>query len=525
MIIPVQRIGQFGLITDLPPDEMPLNSWTDARNVRFRGGAAEKFLGETPVFGNALWSPEWLLHTVQSGTALWLYASPNKAGATDGTTHGDITRVAGGDYTPLPNVGWTGGMIEEIGVINNGFDVPQMWVNPAVGTKLVDLEFWPTDYRINTLRSFKRYLVGLDVTKSGVRYPTMIKWSHQAPSGGVPTSWSVEDTTVDAGEWTLSDEGGYLVDMLALRDVMMLYRENATWQMQYVGGVDVFRFTRLFAEIGCIARKCAVEFFSGKHLIFTGDDVVVNEGQQPRSVMTDRTRKLINLDLTNYARSFVAVDYREKEVWVCFPETGATYCTRAVIWNWVSDTWGVREIPNVGFAMPGIISDPTSGETWDTAVGVWDTDDIAWGDRTSDPTKRRLLMACPAVPNFLLPGLTQQFAGVPMSCMLERRGLGFPLKRDQPPDYSTMKQIIGLWPRISGTQGGVVNVSLGVQGNLNDAPEYIATRSFIIGETGQLDFSDCPTSRLHALKFESATNIEWKMTGYDADVIDRGRHG
>src|SRR5688500_2043257 len=129
-LIPVSGAGQHGLITDLPPDELPLNAWTDARNVRFRRGAVEKILGHTEVFPGALLPAEFLLQSALSGTAYWLYASDEGAAATDGATHAIITRISG-PYTASPSIGWTGTTIEDIPVINNGFDVPQVWDRPA----------------------------------------------------------------------------------------------------------------------------------------------------------------------------------------------------------------------------------------------------------------------------------------------------------------------------------------------------------------------------------------------------------
>lgn len=524
MILPVDDIGQFGLVVDVPFDKLPLNAWTDAKNVRFRAGVAEKFFGHSAVFGSPLNSPEWLLHTTQAASTFWLYASGTKVGATDGVTHADITRLSG-DYSPLPKVGWTGGVIEGIPVINNGADVPQMWNTPALSTRLADLTAWPANTTCRTMRALKRYLVALDVTKTGTRYPTMIKWSHQAPTGAVPTSWDHTSDKVDAGEYVLPEEGGFLVDMVPLRDVGILYRESQTWQMQYVGGIDVFRFTRLFEHIGVLARDCAVEFFSGKHVVFTGDDIVLVEGVNAKSLISQRLKKAINIDLTNYDKSFVVADYNNTEVLVCFPEPGRTWASKALVWNWISDSWGIRELPDVGFIATGIVNEGSSSDTWNSAVGVWDTDNVAWGDRTSDPTKKRLLLSIPGSPGSLhAMGLTQQFAGVDMQAYVERRAIGFPTKSGQPPDYTRMKQVLALWPRITGTDGGSLSVSIGIQQRVGGPVTWSAAKSYVIGSSDMLDFSDMEASRLHALRIESNGNISWTLSGYDVELIDRGRH-
>jgi hypothetical protein len=526
MIIPVKGLGEVGLVTDLPFNELPLNAWTAARNVRFRAGAVEKMLGHIEVFSGSLNPAEWLLFTMQGGTVFWLYAGTAKVGATDGASHADITRATGGNYNMSVSAGWTGGLIEDIPVINNGLDVPQMWNKPALNKKLEPLPNWPANLTANALRVFKRYIILLDVSKAGLRYPTMIKWSHQAPTGAVPQQWDETDETIDAGEYTLPGDGGFLVDAVPLRDHMVLYKESQTWLMQYIGGVEVFRFPRLFGTIGMLGRRCAQEWFSGKHIVFTGDDVVVHDGNNADSVLDERARAMLKdgLDKGFINRAFVALNYRESEAWVCVPEVGQTYCTKALVWNWKQNRWGSRELPKASFIERGLVSPQSTGETWDAAVGTWEDAVKAWGDRQVDPTQMRTLMAVPGESKLYVPETSQQFSGADMVASAERQGIGFPLKSGQPPDFTRMKQVLGLFPLMTGTDGGVVNVSLGTQDKIGKPPTWRQTRAFKIGETTMCDFAEVPASRLHAVKFESNSDISWKLAAYDADVVDRGAY-
>lgn len=523
MSFPVRDLGKIGILTDGGKETYPLNAWTAGRNIRFIDNAVEKFKGHTEVYSGTLWAPWWLLPVPYGTTFFWLYASDTKVGGTDGLTHADLTRAAG-DYTTDLNVGWTGTLIEGIPVISNGADVPQMWNTPLLATKLAALTAWPATYTARAMRSLKRYLVGLGITKGAVSYPHMIKWSHQAPTGGVPTSWDETDVTLDAGEWTLPSEGGILVDGFALRDDLILYKENQTWKMQYVAGLDIFRFTKIFESFGALSRRCAAEFFAGKQLVFTGDDLVVHDGVQAESVLRERSRQLITdtIDSTYYQRSFLVVNYAKFEVWVCFPETGQNKCTKALVWNWKTGAIGLRDMPNAGFAAAGVVSPIAVTDTWGGAVGDWSTDTSAWGDRSYDPTKRSILIAGTADTKLYQAEQTQQNNGSNMSCYVERDSLGFPLKADAPPDFSRMKQINNIWPYLKGTAGGVVNFYLGRQSEINGAITYSAAKPFVIGTTKFLDCSDVPASPLHALKFESNSDVEWKLDGYEIEVVDRG---
>lgn len=523
--IPISNVGSVGIVNDLPFNRLPLHVWTDGRNVRFRDGAVEKFQGHAEVFATPAWAPYWMLPVQRGGGYFWLYTSATKAGATDGSSHTDITRTSGGDYNTDLTIGWTGTLIEDIPVVNNGSDVPQMWSPPSLSTPLAALTGWNSGWRCNTMRSLKRYLVALDVTKSATRYSNMIKWSHEAPTGGVPTSWDETDETLDAGEWTLSGEGGFLVDGFPLRDVLVLYKEYQTWLMTYVGGLDVFRFTKKFDTIGALSRRCAIEFFEGKQVVFTGDDIVLHDGQQAKSLLKDRSLTLIlgTIDSSYYQRSFVTANYPKFEVWCCFPEIGNSLATKALVWNWQKDTIGVRDLPSVSFIGSGIVS--PSADTWAAAVGDWSTDTTVWGDRSFDPSKRHLLMGLPGSTKFMQGDQTQQFNGVSMTSYVERQGIGYPIKSDGPPDYTNFKQIIDIYPHITGTDGGVVNVYLAPLQRINDTPSYGVARPFTIGSSFNVDFSDLPSAPLHSIKFESTADIQWKLDGYDITLVNRGRFG
>lgn len=525
MIISINNVGGIGIITDLPPNELPLNAWTSGRNVRFINGAVEKFSGHIEIYATPLLAPYWLLPFPSGSSFYWMYAGLLKVGATDGATHADITRAAG-DYSTDLDIGWTGTVIEGIPVINNGTDVPQMWT-PGLGNDLVALTAWTATHTARSMRSLKRYLVALDVTKVATRYPQMIKWSGEAPSNGVPTTWDEADETADAGEWTLSEEGGFLVDGISLGDDLVIYKEYQTWIMQYVGGTAIFDFVRKFKEAGMLAKHCAIEFFSRKHLVFTGDDILLHDGQQADSLINHKLLSSITarIDSSYYKRSFVALNFSKKEVWVCFPETGNSICTLALVWNWKENTWGVRDIPNAAFITSGIVDPVDSTETWSGASGTWATDTDAWGDRSYDPAQRKMLMAIPGSTKLYTPDNTQQFDGTNMTSYVEKLAIGFPLKKDDPPDYTTEKMVRGIWPRIRGTAGGIVNVYLGTMERIDGAVTWQTAFSFTIGSTEYVDPDLTNASKLHALKFESTGDVQWKLDGYDVDVVAVGSHG
>ncbi len=524
MMYPVDNVGQLGIVTDLQPHEIPLNAWSAGRNIRFRDGYVEKFKGHSEVFATPLWAPYWLLPVPSSSNYFWLYASLAKVGATDMISHADLTRAVGGDYGATASLNWTGDMLGGIAVITNGVDVPQMWNTPSLATRLANLSNWNVLWTCRIMRAFRQFLVALDVTKSGTRYPQMIKWSHPADPLTVPTSWDETDATKDAGEVSLSESGDFVVDAFSLRDIKCIYKEYTTWGMQFIGGVNVFRFYKIFDSFGMFAPRAANEFFSGKHLVFTGDDLVLHDGQQADSVLQKRARNLLSgkVDPTNGKRSFLVTNYALSEAWACFPEIGSSQANRALVWNWKDGTVGLRDLPLASFIAAGVVDPTATGSSWGSDSASWGSDSAAWGDRTYDPTRRRILAAIPGVTKLALLDDTQQEFSSTMTSLVERTGLGFPLKKDRPPDFTTRKLLKGVWPRVEGTDGGVINIYVGSQEKIDGPVTYSPARAFVIGQTDYIDV--LTEGRLHALKFESTTDIEWRLHGYDVDVVPAGMH-
>jgi len=258
-IFPVGGVGSIGMVADKKPHELPFQAWSDARNVRFLDAFVEKFLGETSYTTPNI-APYFLLPVPTVTNIFWLLAGLAKTHCFDGTAHTDITRTVGGDYAATEDLNWTGSVFNGIPLINNSVDAPQMWSPVAASQALQALSNWPANTTCRTLRAFRNFLIAGDITKSGTRYKQMVKWSHPAGVGALPSSWDETDATKDAGEWPLAETPGAILDFVPLRDLNIVYKEDAVYKMQWVGGVYVFSFRELTTEIGLLSRRCAVGF-------------------------------------------------------------------------------------------------------------------------------------------------------------------------------------------------------------------------------------------------------------------------
>jgi hypothetical protein len=525
------ELGMVGFIADLLPHELPPEAWSAGKNVRMRDGYAMKMAGHTPVYGTPAVAPYWLLPVPTTVDYMWLYASLAKVHVVDSSrTHTDITRTVGGDYAATLNGGWNGGVLNGIPIINNGVDVPQMWKPATVATPLAALTAWDAAWRTKAIRPFKSFLFALDVTESGVRYPHKVRWSHPALPGDVPASWDEADTTKDAGQVTLGDSGGYLLDCLPLRNTNIVYKEDQIWGLQYVGGNQIFREYKILGEAGALTRDCAAAFFNNglKHAVFGSDDLYVHDGNSAVSIATKMVKRWLFNQIAGdvYQRAFVVPNYDAREIWFCFPVSGDSLATLALPWSWETGTFGTpRELPSVRFLAAGLINDTGVDQTWDGDSGVWDSDSGLWDDRLYGSAARRVLMGVPGDPSLQYVDTTNQFAGTNMSCFLERTGLAFIKKaRDGAlkADVSVRKLVQEIWPRIEAPNGTQVDVYVGAQEEVNGGVTWSGPFPFIVGTTQKI--SPLVAGRFIAVKFLTAANVTWKLHSYEMEIVPVGKY-
>ncbi len=519
-IVAIHNVGRVGIIKDQPSHELPPEAWTDGQNIRIADGVVEKFLGHSAVFGTPTVAPYLLMPVPQKVTYFWLYAGLAKVYVTDGTTHTDLTRITGGDYSASIDDSWNGGILGTIPILNNGVDDPQMWKPTEVGQPLLLLSNWPANTKAKVIRVFKSFLIALNITKTSTNFPTMVKWSHPADPGTVPVSWDETDATKDAGEKELAD-ADFLVDCLPLRDINMLYREGSVWGQQFIGGTFIFRHYRIFGEFGLLTSRCVREFF-GKHFVVAAEDIVLHNGQSAESIITNKLRRAIfnNLDQSNFARSFVIPQVAKKEMWFCYPTSGSSLPDRALIWNWDENTFTFRDLPQAADIALGVVS-VAGARDWDSQNYTWDSASaaVAWDARAYSAIATSLLMAVPGGPSLFHVEQTNQFDGTNMTSYIERTGMsvvGQDRYGNPKTDTTRRKFINRVWPRIRAS--GPIDVWVGGQEQIDGAVTWSGPYSFDPNNDTDTGIPVAVNTRIPSFKFESTNNVTWKLDSYAFDV-------
>lgn len=517
----VPNAGSVGVIKDLSQHELPLNAWTDASNVRFLDGYANQFYGHGPVYGEPAVTPLHVLQVNIGPQRYWMYASSAKlytVSLTGGVAvHTNITRQTASidtDYTVAPNQ-WTSTTLSGIPIFNPGneIDPPQQW-NLQLAQRAKVLDNWPAATFCKSMRAYKNILVALNVTKAGINYPYMVKFSAPADPGSVPITWDPTDQTNDAGEFDLATGGDPIIDGLELRNSLMVYKEQSVWRLDYIGGQFILASQKVFGMSGAMNRNCIVEV-DGIHFVLTGSDVVVHDGQTATSVLDKVARRSLFQDMDaayNY-RSFVFKNPFLNEVYVCYVAIGGSVPNKALVWNYKDRTVSYRTLPNLNHAAYGSI-DNSLNSAWSGDNDAWDTDITAWNGPDFTPNTMRVLMASDNKKLYLLDA-SASFDGLPAVSYLERRGIGAG-------DDEYMKTITSIRARITGNNGLTVRIKLG--GHNSDPyadPEYPVVMDHIIGET--ISDDGIVSYRYPAIRIESGTAAIWRLDSYDYIVTGGGQ--
>jgi hypothetical protein len=510
-IITIPTLGQYGVIKDQPPHELPINAWSDASNVRFRENGAERFKGEKSPFATPSVTPYWLVQYNADNKRWWVHAGLNALFADDGTSRSTITPSSA--PTGAIDDRWTGGVLNGVLVANNGVDIPITWGGSGAMVNLVN---WSSTVRAAVIRPFKNFVVALDVTKNvgttNNRFPHMVKWSTAAVPGALPSSYDETDTSNISGEKDIAEDPSLMVDMLPLGDANIIYKEASMWSMTTTGDTEVFRFQRLPGSQGALARGCIANTDVG-HVVLTPGDVVLHNGQGPKSIITGVMRKWLfnQIDSTNRKRSFVVTNPPANEVWICFPELGASECTLAVVWNWLTGAWAIRPLNNVTYGAVGQIDYSVlstwaaSGDAWKDAVTAWNQDELS-------PAQSRLLTTH-STPAIRAVDVSATFDGSVFTSSLERTGLAF-----YAPDR--VKLIRAVYPRIEAAIGTQVQIQVGGVNDVETPVTWSPPVTYTVGST----YRSClfASGRFLAIRFQSLDNQPWRIRSMDVDVQTMG---
>ncbi|WP_444939405.1 hypothetical protein [Microbulbifer sp. JMSA002] len=503
---PIRQLGERGINVDTPPFELPVNEFSAGKNVRFANGAAQTMpspkilepLAEAPV-----WGAGW----VSDGVPQLAYASQTELYIRENETF--VKRTNSTDFSTgySPSENWQSLVWGESVIFNNGVDVPQ--IREPTDTEFKALPNWPSNLRAKLLSGYKNFMVALGITEDGVNYPNTVRWSTEAEPGQVPWTWDVVDLSGLAGANPVDSGASELVDCLPLGGANIIYSQEATYLMQFVGGQYVFAFDKLLDQ-GILCRD-AVAAFDKFHFVIGSTEIFVHDGSSTRPVAHRRANKTFYNEVGDRTKVRCVANHKTKEVWTYYT-TGAGNANRAMVYNWLDNTFTFVDVPGVACA----VFAPKQGEivTWEELTQSWADLTQSWGEFadtafypvmyyfSSDGAAHTLQEA-----DFLSTASTTQ------SVYLERTGIDLDqLLKAPTKQWKLIRQIV---PQIHGT--GKVRITVGGASTAMGDVHWRQPREFDVAKGLKVDVR--LKARYLAIKIQSVDAGFWRLTGWDLDLI------
>lgn len=393
---------------------------------------------------------------------------------------------------------FSGGVLNGVLVVNRPSDGTYYY-----GGGIPNLRRFAQSSKCDSARIFKNYVIQLASTRDGTKYPHNVAWSAAAEPGSIP-SYFTASATNDAGDVDLAETPGSMVDCLPLGDINIIYKEDALYAQQYIGGNDVFRFERIPGEQGLYYRDCVVDTPVGHVFLSKNLDVLLHQGGRPRSIANGVIKNWIasNIDKSRNYRAYLSVNAAKSEVWVCFSSIAldgnvSSYPQAFAVWNWESQRWSPFRFA-YSSNLTGIVMSYARSAPWPSAI---------------------------AEPGAMLTGhgttlglVTEAAAGAitgssDIAATLERVGMHF----DDRTTYKTLQR--SRW-NIDGTATQTATITHGSSKTADGTVTWGSAGTYTIGTSNFVDVRS--TSGIYLAKKLSTTAYPCLVRSVDLDVTGGG---
>lgn len=541
-IAKVRNLGQYGIISDIDPYDLPLEAFSSGVNVRFRNGR----ISRAPIFRDVA-----TLTGDTTGPRYTFSANPNSGedlifvGYLDGSIYlvssSSQANYSISSYTPSSaDDTWTSCHLANITYANRGDRAPWYYDGSIAGFKT--LTNWPSNTTCELLRACGGTLVALNITASGVNNPTQLYTSEQASAGSVPASWDFTNPATDATENILAEMEGPIVDAQNFGSSLVIYGYKEAWLMTPSTGEEVFDYAALPFAKGAINSNCSVQI-DGNHYIFGPDDIWMHDGVSEQSIVFGKNRDYIfssiNMGMTN--RCFVLHNPALKEIYFCyvsgdnlthFSSANVNGCNRCFTYNYVAGTGTFDDLPSV---FSGTYANVNTGVTWANTASSWATIGGSWQSQAA-VFQRTTCFVGETVSAY---SLTQQLyafdlfgvgstASFPVDtnatagAFLERDGIDLDMIQDiNLPDYKLFSSLYPL-ARIDANANTDISISFGTSDYYGQAAVFDGPTQTYDGDTlYKLDFN--MSGRYAAMTITYNDYTTFSISGFDFLVDETGQ--
>lgn len=494
-----------GIIIDVPPYEVADEFWTEGNNVTARESFIERIKGYRDAYGDAsndLSADVWhLLNARTNTTNYWFWLGDDSVHMQEASNTFDVTPTSWSAVDQPYQLNTT--LLNGIAVVNNGLNTPCYYAGDTA-VPLPVLPNWPTGTTARFIIAFKFHLFAFDIVAPGGDFQEQMLWSDAAEPGAIPSTWTAAAGN-EAGDAILADTPGPIMTAAPMRGSLLVYKRSSTYAVDYVGGNDIYSVRTLFSSFGALTRR-AVADLNGQHFVVADGDIVLTDGTNKSSPAQGKMKEFLftQLDQNNYENLFVIYNRSKNDVWVCFPEQGNTFCTKALVYHVSTDTFSVRDLPQATHAAIGVVNDTTLSNTYDNATGTFDAAVGPFNQVNFSLAEEALLVG---YTNKVRQYDTQDL--VEIESYVAKTGIHFGL----PERIKAVK-------RVHVRHTGTVRVSIGSQMTAEGSITYSDETTLEEGE--QIANIIAPHGRYIAIRIRGEGSDPWSVSGVELEADVRG---
>jgi hypothetical protein len=544
-IVKLRNLGAQGVITDQDPYALPVGTWSNGVNVRFRNNK----ITPAPVY-RTVKSPlaeadprySFTAGIGESNNDLFLgYLSGNVYYYSNGTE----TLYSPAGYVAAPaETNWTSYTIGNVVYVNRADRPP--WYFLPTASRFADLsaagsapDRWEPTWNAKIIAQCAGALVALNLTKGASSYPTMVKTSSPVSANNIPASWDITNPATLATENILQSMDGPIMDACSLGQDLIIYGQREAWRMHADGSTFVYSYTKLSYAKGVLNTNCSIEL-DGKNYCFGIDDIWVHDGISEQSLCDNAVRDYIfgSMNISQAYRCYIQYNPRLNEIYFGYVSgdqlttfKNVMGCNRAAVYNMTTQTWAFDDLPSVFNTDNGPVSNiltyATAASSYAAMGGSYqDQEDggkritIAIGDSNSQYGLTSSLYAVDlAGVGSVAPYPVDANASAPP--YLERVGIDLDELDASLRDYKVVSTV---WPqaRVDTTGGNMLQVSIGASDSPNNLiPNWASYQNYDGVTRTSLDFN--VAGKWLAIRVLWPDWRTFTLTGMDLDIKTTGR--
>ncbi len=214
---------------------------------------------------------------------------------------------------------------------------------------------------------WNNFLFAGNFLSGSTRLGSRVQWCYPANASSWPVGYYAD---LDA------NDGDEITGMRVLADYIVIFKANKIFVGQWVGGVNLFQFTRISNAVGAISGNAIVER-RGVLYFIARDGIYQFDGYStPKEISQNIKNHILSINQAMAYKAQATVYEPHHQVWFSVPYGSSTICDRIYVYDYELNAWTKFHFGSSALGTLVL----TSGLTLGDLGAAWSTYDLTIGD-------------------------------------------------------------------------------------------------------------------------------------------------